>query len=604
MKRFLLGLMVQVVSVSLWAQWPFFENVSTSKGIEDIPKISFLYGNGAAIADYDKDGDLDFFLCTAAGVADRLYVNNGTGFFFNNASFIGLNSTDRTRVALWFDYDADEDLDLVTLGDCYAQGCNDPITIKLYKQQNNGIFTETSESAGLNFGEKYVTNFSIAGGGLAAGDLNNDGYLDLIVSVWGGPLSYFENSGNGSFVDKSADVQMGNNFRYRWQPMIYDFNQDGYQDVYVNVDFAANELWINNGDGTFTNKAAETFSDSAFNEMGLTLGDYDNDGDMDLYATNISRVDSGVLRHNILLKNLKSSTGLLLFDEVANDLQVGASGWDWGTAFADLNNDGRLDLVTTNGWTPTEWGADTSRLWLNLGDGLFGDISISASFNDAYDATSLMAFDMDRDGDLDLLQTLKDNSNTNAPLVLYENNLNETPNPGNYIVIKPRGAGANYFGIGSVVKITTDNTTQIRLISAGTSLYGQEPAEAFFGIGEASIISELKVIWPDQTETVLNDVAINQEITVLKNQNLGITESKELNIQHFPNPVKNVLHIKINSTESSLEVVNMLGQVIDRYELGFGTNSIDVSNYSTGIYTVKIFNQSIQGLSSFLIVKE
>ncbi|WP_198659441.1 FG-GAP-like repeat-containing protein [Winogradskyella aurantiaca] len=586
------------------AQWPVFSEVSSAKGIADVEAISYLYGNGAAIADYDGDGDLDFFLCTEGGIADKLYQNDGAGFFTDVADQLGLSSTKRTRVALWLDYDGDEDLDLISLSDCYLEGCDDPITISFYEQRNNGSFTEVSKDIGLELGDKYDTNLSIAPGGLAAGDLNNDGYLDLIISVWGGPMTYFENTSNGGFTDKSDSSLLGPDFQYRWQPMIADFNEDGFQDIYMNVDFEANEFWLNNGDGTFTDIAASSLSDSAFNEMGLTIGDYDNDGDFDLYATNISREDNGELRHNILLKNLWSSTGVLIFDELANDLQLGASGWDWGTTFFDANNDGQLDLVTTNGWTPDGWGIDLSRLWLNLGDGLFGDISNTSQFSDELDATSLMAFDMDRDGDLDLLQTLKENSSTSAALQLYENSLNETSQPGNYIVVKPRQENANHFAIGTVVKLTTDNSTQMRLISAGTSLYGQEPAEAYFGLGDANAIIEIKVLWPDQTETIVKDVNVNQVLTITK-QNLSVDKNPIQNsIRFYPNPTSQLIVVDNLSMEVSYKIFNALGQEVTKGSLDTENYTIDMEVFGNGWYYLRLFDSTGKYLVNTPVIKQ
>jgi hypothetical protein len=292
-----------------------------------------------------------------------------------------------------------------------------------------------------------------------------------------------------------------------------------------------------------------------------------------------------------------------MFDEIANDLQVGASGWDWGTTFFEANNDGRLDLATTNGWEPGEWALDASRLWLNLGDGLFGDISGSSQFNDLYDATSLMAFDMDRDGDLDLLQTLKANAGTDAPLILYENTLSNTANPRNYIVIKPRSDDANHFGIGALVKITGGSTTQIRLISAGTSLYGQEPAEAFFGTGDETVLTEVKVLWPDGAETVIKDVAVNQELTVFKEQSLSIAKPQKPQLRFYPNPVNQQLILELPESEGQLHIHNALGQQIDSQKLEAGVNRISTQAWANGLYWLRVVVRDAPS-QAFSIVKE
>ena len=289
------------------------------------------------------------------------------------------------------------------------------------------------------------------------------------------------------------------------------------------------------------------------------------------------------------MQNQWSTAGVLSFTEVSNSLQVGASGWDWGTTFFEVNNDGKLDLATTNGWTPGNWGLDLSRLWLNLGDGLFGDVSGTSAFSDLYDATSLMAFDMDRDGDLDLMQTLKENSSTNAGLKLYQNSLSSTANPGNYIVVQPRMNGSNHFAIGAVVKVTFESGTQMRLISAGTSFYGQEPAEAYFGLGQAESVDAIEIIWPDQTISNYKDIEANQVIVLSPNQSLSNAEfNRDRPIKLYPNPVDDVLYIEQQGQPSDLKVYNMLGQLVLNSKLLLGQNTIPFSSFPKAVYKVKI----------------
>ena len=525
-----------------------FTDVTLTSGVIDVTSTSNIldsFGSGASIADFDNDGDLDVFVGTEFGLTNLLYQNLGNNQFQEVAVALGINSTYKNRAALWLDYDGDQLLDLLLLGDCLGvdSTCEDRVSVFLYKQNSDGSFTEISNS-GLEFGDRYsVPDVSDAlVGGVASGDINNDGYLDVIVTVWGkeaigAKMSFFLNNQDGTFTDISVSSNLGLTFASRYQPIFYDFNYDGYLDIYINVDFGANEFWLNNGDNTFNDIAGDIGADNAFNEMGMTIGDYDNDGDMDIYSTNITADDNGTFEYNILLKNDWSATNQLGFTEVSNTLNIAESGWDWGTTFFDANNDGFLDLASTNGWSGS-WGPDSSKFWLNVDGVLFSDNSNDSGFNDTLKAASLLAFDMDRDGDLDLLQSIKDNGKF-LPIRLYENNINLSLNPNNYLVIKPRMNGANHFAIGAVVKINYDNgKTGMRLITAGTSFYGQEPAEAFFGLSNNTIVNEIRVEWPDNTTTVVQDIAANQIITITNDSVLNTDGFNSSEVKLYPNPDK------------------------------------------------------------------
>ncbi|MDB4293075.1 FG-GAP-like repeat-containing protein, partial [Maribacter sp.] len=343
----------------------------------------------------------------------------------------------------------------------------------------------------------------------------------------------------------------------------YDFNNDGLVDIYLNMDFTANELWINNGNNTFEEIAASVNADNAFNEMGMTLGDYDNDGDMDVYASNIT-TDG---KFNIFLKNISQGNSLG-FEEVAQSLGVSENGWDWGTTFFDANNDGWVDLAATNGYI--SFPIDRSKLWLNNNGQSFRDISNSSNFNDDLFATTLLAFDMDRDGDLDLLQTLKENENTDKPVALYDNTLDTSSEERNYLVVKPRMTGRNHFSIGATVSIKTGALTMMRVITAGTSFYGQEPAEAFFGIASNTIIDELRIQWPDNTVTILNDITANQILTVtnevISEALYGCTDFRSCNF----NPLATIDDGSCEYYESS--------EIAGATESGFG----NIESYSYG----------------------
>lgn len=153
---------------------------------------------------------------------------------------------------------------------------------------------------------------------------------------------------------------------------------------------------------------------------------------------------------------------------------------------------------------------DASKFYLNLGGDptTFVEESADVLFNDTYWGSALIAFDSDRDGDLDLVQVCAD-----GPLRLLENR-QEKGSGGNYLVVKPRMPGPNHFAIGAVVRITVNGQQMMRLITAGTSYLGQEPAEAFFGLGTSNFVERLEINWPDGTVSVLWSIDSNQVLTV------------------------------------------------------------------------------------------
>ena len=604
-------------------QGQIFLDVTESLGIENITITNIdtrsdLYGNGASVADYDNDGDLDIFMGTQFSEPNRLYNNNGDGTFDDVTVTLGIDSQYRNRAALWIDYNGDQLLDLILLGDCYrADGCSEAISVFLYKQNINGSFDEVINS-GLVFGNKYnITNFTenIVAGGLASADINNDGFLDLLVTVWGtsgtgAKLSLFLNNTDGTFLDISLTSFPEALSKSRWQPLFYDFNQDGYQDIYISIDFSENELWINNQNNTFENISTSAQVNSAFNEMGATIGDYDNDGDFDLYSTNITRVEDGELesRHNILLNNNTGISNDVSFFEVANEVNynVGYSDWDWGTTFFEANNDGFLDLAVTNGWVErNNWPLGPSKLWTSIDGLFFNDSSLSANFNDTLDATTLLAFDMDRDGDLDLLQTIKQASGIFKPIRFYENNLTQSPT-NNYLVVKPRMNGTNHFSIGTVVKIVYDrgSKTAMRLITAGTSFYGQEPAEAFFGLADNTIVDEIRVEWPDNTVTVVDNIAANQIITVTNDITLDVNSIEVSEVKAYPNPVKDILHLEESSLIKEIKVYNLLGQKIIHKHFNSKSVRLSLMALNPGNYFVKIINQANPIGKTILTIKK
>jgi hypothetical protein len=480
------------------------------------------YIGGVAAADYDDDGAVDLFVANALGFADQLYRNLGDGSYEEVAAAAGVASTANSRGGLFFDYDGDGDLDLVVARDYNTlSGASEPIpTLKLYRN-DGGAFTDVTAAAGLAL-DLLASNL-IHSSGLCAGDIDGDGHLDLCYTQWhpSGPpptqsrTHLFGNNGNGTFTNLTMSSGVGVSGSSFWQPVLFDVNGDGLLDLFNAVDFFANRLWINQGNRTFVNIAPAAGVSSAWNEMGVALGDYDNDGDLDLFVTNIAAEIIGQMRHNLLYRNV-STPGTVSFVDVSLDAGVDDTGWGWGTTFLDVDNDGWLDLAATNGSWGSLWEADPSRLFRNLGGPTpaFEDISEAAGFNDTYIGSGLAAFDSDRDGDLDLVQTCLAVATGPDPFRLLENQFAQEPNEHHHLVVKPRMPGPNRRAIGANVRVEAGGLTMMRPITAGISMFSQEPAEAFFGLGTATEAEVVTVEWPDGTTTTLQHVAADQVIVV------------------------------------------------------------------------------------------
>ena len=525
-----------------------FVNVARQAGITaktiygDEHKNKYLLettGSGAAFIDYDNDGWQDIFLVSGTRLAglpvnqlptNRLYHNNGDGTFTDVTEKAGLIHTGWGQGVCVGDYDNDGYDDLFISG--YGKNV-------LYHNNGNGTFTEVAEKAGV------ANNRTRWGSGCAFLDYDHDGYLDLFVASYidfdpktaplpetgpclykgvmvacgppglaGGVNTLYHNNGDGTFTDVSekAGITKTNGI-YGLGVLVADFDNDGWPDIYVADDSAPAVLYHNNKNGTFTDIGVEAgcaFSIDGKPQagMGVTAGDYDHDGWLDIFKTNFAG-DTSTLYHN---------TGKAVFDDVTFQAGIGVNTrWlGWGCGFVDVDNDGWLDIFLVNGHVypeveklTTEAGyAQRKVLYRNLHNGRFEDVSekVGGAIIETTPARGCAFGDYNNDGNIDILI----NPINAVPELLRS----ESTNQNNWIKIKTVGVKSNRDGIGARIKCTTEDGSQIDEVRSGGSYYSQNDLRVHFGLGKNMRVKALEVHWPSGQVDTLTNVAANQLIYV------------------------------------------------------------------------------------------
>jgi len=466
-------------------------------------------GTGAAVEDYDNDGDLDVYVIDTFGWANQLWRNNGDKTFTNVSAGSGLGDTGSGRMALFLDLDNDGDQDLVLGND--TQGYAGLTSSKLFRN-DGGAFTDVSTGSGFDPQGKFV-------GGIGATDYNDDGLLDLYVTFWdvqGVPYNYFyRNTGGFTFVDETLALGLrgANTQKQTWAPVFVDVNLDGRQDLYGAVDFDLDYLYLRNGNGFQDYSVqADVFHDGqdpAGNDMGVAIGDVDGDGDLDIFTTNIAFPLDGTGKINALFMNHWPQP----YTDEALERGCWNSYWGWGAVFTDIDFDGDLDLSTVGGRGAGDgglWSDKPKQLYQNDGTGHFVDIAMQAGFNHTGNSRGLVAFDYDADGDEELLIV-----NVNQPMAFFEN---VTQHTSHYFVLKLVGTARTRDAVGAKIRLTVGETTQVRERIAGGSFFASLPRQLHFGVGSATVIDRLEVDWPGGAQSVVENLPVDQLFTLTEGQ--------------------------------------------------------------------------------------
>ncbi|MEL6637975.1 MAG: CRTAC1 family protein [Bacteroidota bacterium] len=512
---------------------PLVLAAQTFTPLTDDPIANDSTALGCAWGDMDDDGFPDLITSTP-----QLYRNNGDGTF--SVSFQSDFNAGGGISGTIGDYNNDTKPDFYTASLSTAG--------KLFRNDGTGnlerVLSEPFNSDSSDFQSASWV------------DLENDGRLDLYVTA-GGNVGFrdnylYRNNMDGTFSRDSTSLiaqDSSGTTHCAWG----DFDNDGFADLYLannfpSTDSLANYCYQNNGDGTFRRITDGPIVTDQFSSFGASWGDYDNDGDLDLFVTNVGT------------DQLYQNNGDGTFTAIRNRPINGDTRLSIGSAWADYDNDGDLDLIVSRLGTGNS-------LFDNQGDGTFVEV-IGEPFT-LHEGFGCTWADWDRDGDLDLFFARADGGRHRP----YTNRGNNN----NWISIRALGTLSNTMGIGArielVATINGQSVRQIREISGQTGALGQSEPRAHFGLGDATSLDTLLIRWPTGAVQQEIDVAINQHLTIVEDFGSAVTEnppsSAVTRFAIFPNPVdaaatlqfdlQRPAQIAIQFTDATGRTVHILG---------------------------------------------
>jgi len=532
-----------------------FRDIASNAGLNGITRSGSLEktavieinGSGLCWLDYDNDGFLDLYVVNGStleelrssvtaphrGTQNYLYKNNGNRTFTEVAEKAGVSSRAWGTGCAAADYNNDGFVDLfvTNVGEC-----------RLFRNRGNGMFEDVAKQAGVNGRFNWHT-------GATFGDYDSDGFLDLFVSGYldpaqmlkpqkecnwkghavycgppgmkGGPDVLYYSNRDGTFTDVTGTAGVTDkDLLFGFTATFEDFDNDGKPDLFVANDRSRNYLYHNQGRGKFEEVGeiwgvAYPIEGIAQANMGVAIGDYDANGFMDVLVTTFAE------EHYTLYRN----GGRQLFMDVSTESRIAVPTTPflgWGTFFADLDNDGRLDLFTANGHVypqadkiaslrerysqrPLVFRQATGGTFTEVGEHCLPMLKTHSSRGAAY-------ADFDNDGDLDVAYT-----NLDAAPTLLEN----VSTSNRWVTIKTVGRRSNRDGIGARLRIKTGFGQQYATVRSGESYLSGNDPRVHFGLGHAEEIEELHVRWPSGKEEVFSKIRANQILVLEEGKGLA-----------------------------------------------------------------------------------
>jgi len=544
-----------------------FENTITTNDTFNVQKDVYIYnGAGVAVGDIDNDGLPDLFF-SGNMVSSRLYRNKGNMQFEDITERAGVHTNRWCTGATMVDINDDGYLDIyVSVSAPGGGGKGADRANLLFINNGNGTFTEAARAYGIA-DTSYTTHAVFL-------DYNHDGFLDLFLlnnsprdfargAADEHPLglrsqssegwnTLYRNNGDGSLTDVSQQAGILRQIGYGLGVVVADVNRDGRPDIYVSNDVSPNDaLYVNNGDGTFTDKAAAWLRHTSIAGMGVDIADFNNDGwpdivqmDMLPAAAEQRKRMSGYLsyarrsdqrrrgfRDDYDANALQLSNGGV-FSEIANLAGTAATDWSWSALFADFDNDGRKDIFVTSGYPKAPNDLDyqaavsaahrnsneaaardqlrelrsyrvPNHLFRNNGDLTFSDMSKQWGMTQPGYSYGAAYVDLNNDGKLDLVV-----NNIDAPASIYENVQRDTA--AHYLTVVLEGAPPNRRGLGTSLVLTADGRRQYLYHSPYRGFMSTMDDREHFGLGGSRRVDSLAVNWPDGRTQVLTNLDVDR----------------------------------------------------------------------------------------------
>ncbi len=533
---------------------PRFVDEAETRGVAD-PAVN---STGPTFGDYDGDGDVDVFVPVedlAEGLADRLFENDGKGFFRDVAAERGAsNPGSFSRGAAFGDFDNDGDLDLLTanMPPGQARQRHVPTTLfkSLLKESGKPVFEDVTRAAGImragNENDQKIGGIGDTAGGVGWVDYDRDGDLDFFWKNADPEIenALFRNNGDGTFTDVTvaAGVAVQDKLREsnaQGAPNWTDVDEDGWIDLLITNERDAKVLLRNRGDGTFEDITRNRrppngipFVNPGY-AQGACIADYDNDGDMDVYLPLADQAN------RLILSRLKE-TGALTYQDVTLKSGAGDMGGARGCAAADFDNDGDIDLYVNNGGPSNTlindvigdfppfvqfyiaWDQAENALLLNNGDGTFVNVTRGSGAEGLGIGSGVGAADVDGDGFVDLYVTNRTYYSAGkqvSPQAGRSQLLMNQGNRNNWIKVRLIGRHGSPAVYGARVVVRSDELVQTHETSSAHGYNSTNEATITFGLGARSKVDRIEVRWPNGGTSVVESPAAKRLVQISESAN-------------------------------------------------------------------------------------